>query len=119
MALSIDLAPTLLELGGVKPSPGIQGRSLVPLLHGEKTDWRSSFLIEYYSDRTMRRMLNMGYRAVRTNEWKYIQYTDLQGMDELYDLQSDPYEIHNLIVEPSAQKKLDLLRRELRRLLAA
>ena len=120
MALSIDLAPTLLEIGGAGPTDKIHGRSLVPLFHmlrGEKPEWRSSFLIEYFSDRTMQRMLRMGYQAVRTERWKYIHYTELQGMDELYDLQSDPYEMHNLIGEASARTTLESLRAELQRLL--
>ena len=120
MALSIDLAPTLLEIGGARPVDKIHGRSLVPLFHvprGEKPEWRSSFLIEYFSDRTMQRMLQMGYQAVRTERWKYIHYTELDGMDELYDLQSDPYEMHNLIGEASARTTIDSLRADLRRLL--
>ena len=116
MALSIDLAPTLLEIGGARPAGTIHGRSLLPLLRGGKPDWRSSFLIEYFSDRTMQRMLNMGYQAVRTERWKYIHYTELQGMDELYDLQSDPYEMRNLTRETSARTTLDSLRAELQRL---
>src|SRR5205085_12530528 len=94
MALGIDLAPTLLEIGGAKPVAKIEGRSLVPLLRGGNPEWRSSFLIEYFSDRTMQRMLNMGYQTVRTKQWKYIHYTELQGMDEMYNLQSDPYEMY-------------------------
>ena len=91
MALGIDLAPTLLEIGGAGHVDAMDGHSLLPLLRGEKPEWRSSFLIEYSSDRTMQRMLNMGYRAVRTQRWKYIQYSELTGMDELYDLPSDAY----------------------------
>src|SRR5260370_31144628 len=70
MALGIDLAPTLLELAGTKPAAPMNGRSLVPLLEGRKTAWRTSFLIEYYSDRTMQRMVKMGYSAVRTAPWE-------------------------------------------------
>lgn len=117
MALSIDLAPTLLEIAGARPAEKMHGRSLLPLLRNEKPDWRSSFLIEYFSDRTMKRMLNMGYQAVRTERWKYIHYTELQGMDELYDLQSDPYEMRNLIGEAPARTALESLRAELPRLL--
>jgi N-acetylglucosamine-6-sulfatase len=116
MALGIDLAPTLLEIAGAPADPHIQGRSLLPLLRGERPSWRSSFLIEYYSDRTMQRMLNMGYRAIRTDRWKYIRYTDLKDMDELYDLQTDPYEMHNLIAAPSAHATLQNLRHDLDRL---
>jgi arylsulfatase A-like enzyme len=117
MALSIDLAPTLLEIGGTSPDGKIHGRSLLPLLRGETGDWRSSFLIEYFSDRTMQRMLSMGYQAVRTERWKYIHYTDLKEMDELYDLQSDLYEMHNLIGEASARTTTESLQAELKGLL--
>jgi arylsulfatase A-like enzyme len=116
MALGIDLAPTLLELTGTRPAAPMQGRSLVPLLERRKTEWRTSFLIEYYSDRTMQRMLNMGYRAVRTERWKYIQYSELEGMDELYDLHYDPYEMKNLIGDASARGTLESLRADLQRL---
>jgi arylsulfatase A-like enzyme len=119
MALSIDLAPTLLEIGGAKPAGKIHGRSLLRLLRGEKADWRSSFLIEYFSDHTMPRTADMGYQALRTERWKYIHYTDLRDMDELYDLRSDPYEMQNLIGDSTASKNLDSLRTELERLVGS
>ena len=127
LALSIDLAPTLLELGGAEIDPTLQGRSWVPLLRGDRpADWRTSILIEHHSDpesylgrSPLRRALNMGYKAVRTDRYKYIQYTDLMGMDELYDLEADPYELENLISQPSSEDLLEELRADLSRLLAA
>lgn len=116
MALGIDLAPTLLELARTKPAAPMNGRSLVPLLEKRKTPWRTSFLIEYSSDRTMQRMLNMGYFAVRTERWKYLHNTELEGADELYDLRSDPYEMRNRIADPDARGTLESLRAELQRL---
>jgi N-acetylglucosamine-6-sulfatase len=95
----------------------MQGRSLVPLLKGERPQWRDSFLIEYYTDRVFPRMLQMGYKAVRTGRWKYIHYLELQGMDELYDLKTDPYEMKNLIDQPGAKKALVEIKREMERLL--
>jgi arylsulfatase A-like enzyme len=65
----------------------------------------------------MPRLVKMGYKAVRTRRWKYIRYVDLQGMDELYDLENDPYEMHNLIDEPQAAAPLRMLQQELDRLL--
>ena len=53
--------------GGVAPPAGIQGRSLVPLLTRTAKDWRSAFLIEYFSDTVFPRIRNMGYSAVRTS----------------------------------------------------
>ena len=95
-ALNIDIAPTLLEIGGAPVPKEIHGRSLVPLLRGERVPWRDSFLIEYLSDKVFPRMSKMGYQAIRDGRWKYINYVDLDGMDELYDLKTDPYEMNNL-----------------------
>jgi len=114
-ALNIDLAPTLLELAGVS-APKVDGRSLVPLLNGVDVDWRRSFLIEYYSDRVIPRVRQMGYKAVRTERWKYIHYIELDGMDELYDLSADPYEMKNIINQPGAGSTLEAMKRELARL---
>lgn len=114
-ALNIDLAPTLLELAGVAVPRAMEGRSLVPLLKGQRTAWRNSFLIEYYTDKVFPRMLQMGYQAVRNARWKYIHYLELHGMDELYDLKRDPYERKNLIAEPGAAKALTAMKRELER----
>ena len=117
MVLSIDIAPTLLEVAGLKPSPGLQGRSLVPVLKKEPTEWRSSFLIEYFTDTVFPRVQNMGYVAARTARHKYIHYRELKGMDELYDLEADPYEESNLIERPEARDALEQMRSELQRLL--
>jgi N-acetylglucosamine-6-sulfatase len=57
----------------------------------------------------------MGYKAVRTDRWKYIHYTELAGMDELYDLKADPYEMKNLVAD--AQAPLTRMQTELHRLL--
>src|SRR5687767_3501640 len=116
-ALNIDLAPTLLELAGVSASIRMEGRSLVPLLKGAKTEWRKSFLVEYYSDKVFPRVHQMGYKAVRNERWKYIHYFELEGMDELYDLKADPYEIKNIIRQPSAAKIVEAMKQEMDRLL--
>ena len=119
MALSIDLAPTLVELAGLGPTPGMQGRSLVPLLRGETPDdWRSSLLVEYYSDTVFPRIRNMGYVAARTDRYKLIHYLELDGMDELYDLESDPFEERNLIADPEAAEVVESMRSELSSLLS-
>ncbi|MCM3903549.1 MAG: sulfatase [Pyrinomonadaceae bacterium] len=116
-ALNIDLAPTLLELAGVGVPNKMQGRSLVTLLNGARPAWRNSFLIEYYSDKVFPRMAQMGYKAVRTERWKYIHYLELEGMDELYDIKTDPYEMKNLIHQPGAEKALAEMKLEMERLL--
>jgi len=120
MVLSLDLAPTLVELAGATPAPGVpvQGRSLVPVFRNAARDWRSSFLVEYFSDTVFPRIRNMGYVAVRTTRHKYIEYQELEGMNELYDLEADPYEERNLINDPGAQPLLERMQSERRRLTA-
>ena len=118
-ALNIDLGPTLLELAGVSGPTRPEGRSLVPLLKGAKTEWRKSFLIEYYSDKVFPRIRQMGYKAVRNERWKYIHYFELEGMDELYDLKADPYEMRNIISQPTAARIVEEMKREMERLLKA
>ena len=116
-ALNIDLAPTLLDLAGVTVPANMQGHSLVPLLKGTRSPWRNSFLIEYYSDKVFPRVRQMGYKAVRNGRWKYIHYLELPGMDELYDLKTDPYELKNVVAEPGSAKALTEMKREMQRLL--
>lgn len=95
----------------------MEGRSLERLLKGAKTEWRKSFLIEYYSDKVFPRVHQMGYKAVRNERWKYIHYFELEGMDELYDLKADPYEMRNIIRQPGAAKIVEAMKPEMDRLL--
>jgi N-acetylglucosamine-6-sulfatase len=117
LALSIDIAPTVLEAAGAPVGPHIQGRSLVALLGGEVADWRRSVLIEFYSyENPMPWLMDMDYRAVRTERHKYIHWMRHTGMDELYDLETDPYEILNVIDDPRRARVRDHLRAELEQL---
>lgn len=117
MVLSIDLAPTLLDIAGETPGAPLQGKSWVPIFKEKVNDWRSSILVEYYSDSVFPRILKMGYKAVRDNRYKYIHYVDLEGMNELYDLTNDPYELQNLVDSPDYARILKEMKKELNRLL--
>jgi N-acetylglucosamine-6-sulfatase len=119
LALTTDLAPTIVELAGAPAMPGIDGRSLVPLFARTPADWRKSFLIEYTTDIVFPRTLKMGYDAVRTERYKYIRYRDLRDMNELYDLLEDPFELSNLIAAPTATAARQQMEKELDRILAS
>ena len=118
MVLSVDVAPTLIDLAGLPPSGAMQGHSLTSIFDGKASDWRSSFLIEYFSDTVFPRIQNMGYVAVRTEHHKLIHYRELENMDELYDLDADPYEERNVIADPGARPLLGRMSSELQSLLA-
>jgi arylsulfatase A-like enzyme len=99
MALNLDLAPTLLDLVGV-PAPGhYQGRSLMPLLANPALPWRTDWLYEYYEYPGNEQVRPC--RGVRTERYKYIHYFTAPEEFELYDLQEDPDEMHNLHGDPS------------------
>jgi N-acetylglucosamine-6-sulfatase len=114
-ALNVDIASTFLDLAGV-PLPGnMHGRSLLPLFQRKTQGWRRSSLFEYFAEANFPR--TPGWQAVRTARWKYIHYPDLAGMDELYDLRADPYEMKNRIGDPAAASALKEMQNELRLLL--
>jgi N-acetylglucosamine-6-sulfatase len=118
MILALDIAPTMIELAGGKPGPHIQGRSLVPLLKGRARKWRQSFLVEYFNESAWPWIVGMSYKAVRTEHHKLIHWVHKDGVDELYDLERDPYEITNVIGEAGYAEVRKALVKELRRLVA-
>jgi arylsulfatase A-like enzyme len=113
---NVDVAPTLLALAGVRAPSNLDGRSMVEAFKNGSRPVRNDFLIEYYTDSEFPRLQNMGYRAIRTDRFKYIRYTELQGMDELYDLQNDPHELTNLLPNRAPTRVVDDLRKRIERL---
>jgi len=92
---NIDYAPTFLELAGAEIPDDIQGVSLVPLLKGEHPDtWRDALYYHFY-EYPAEHMVKRHY-GIRTDRYKLIHfYNDIDEW-ELFDMQSDPQELHNL-----------------------
>lgn len=102
MVINLDLAPTVLELAGVRVPSTVQGRSLWPLLdarpHSPPPAWRKVLLYEYFKEYGPGVPSILG---VRTARWKYVTYPELpDDISELYDLERDPFELDNLISVP-------------------
>ena len=102
--LNIDVAPTILSLAGVPIPKNIQGRSFLPVFAGRNLDEpRPSLLFEFYPEWygvTKRGNGEAGipaWKAVRTDKWKYVNWTELPDADELYNIVDDPLEMNNLI----------------------
>jgi N-acetylglucosamine-6-sulfatase len=119
--LTVDVAPSLLELGGAPPLPKIHGRSWVPLARDGDPSWRTSWFYYYNYEKEFPYTPNV--RGVRTDEWKYIRYPHGDGgpdrhMAELYNLESDPGELVNLIDDPASAQTIATLQAELARLMA-
>jgi arylsulfatase A-like enzyme len=115
MALNIDIAPTILELAGLRPPGTMQGRSLLPLLRDPKAKGREAFFYEHLYTHAPKPPRHIEpCEGVRTRDWKYIVWLDQAGpaREELYDLRNDPLEMKNLAGAPSAAAKLAALRRQ-------
>ncbi len=118
--LTVDVAPSLLELCGAKALDQIHGKSWVKLAREGDSDWRKSWYYEYNYEQQFPYTPNV--RAVRTDDWKYIHYPHGDGspdkhMAELYDVKNDPEERHNLIGVAKFESKISELKLELTRLM--
>ena len=115
MVQNIDYAPTFLELAGADVPEDIQGESLLPLLRGEHpADWRTSLYYHFY-EYPAEHMVKRHY-GVSTDRWKLIHfYNDIDHW-ELFDLQADPHELHNLYGDPAYAEPQQEMLEELVRL---
>ena len=93
---TLDIAPTVLARAGVNPYNGMQGHDLLPLMKGECESVRDALLIEEEGQRVMfgfDRRTRM--RTLQTPRWRLSVY-EAADWGELYDLDRDPDECHNL-----------------------
>ena len=112
---NIDYAPTILELAGLPIPEDIQGESFVPLLSGRTPrDWRRSLYYHYYeypAEHSVRR-----HYGVRTDRYSLMHfYNDLDEW-ELFDLEKDPMQLHNLYGQSGMEEITRELKEELVRL---
>ena len=97
---TIDMVPTLLDAANIKIPPELEGHSVLSLLRGENSNWPKEAFIQISES-------EVG-RVIRTNQWKYVviapgidgnlnSAADMYEETHLYDLESDPYELANLV----------------------
>lgn len=115
MVQNIDYAPTFLELAGAPIPDDIQGVSLLPLLRGEHPkNWRKSLYYHYYeypAEHSVKR-----HYGVRNERYKLMHFYNDIDQWELYDLQTDPTEMHNIYGQPGTEKITKQMKKELLRL---
>jgi N-acetylglucosamine-6-sulfatase len=127
---SVDFAPTLADLAGVKLPFSVDGRSLAPILHGETpSGWRQVILLEQFEFKPDENAPDSvleppdpqdgtvsaypSHLGVRTPGLKYVEYGT--GELEVYDLSRDPDELSNLAArtQPSWLAQMSSLARAL------
>lgn len=105
---ALDLPPTLLSALGMEVPEFFQGRSMLPILKGEDVSgWREEVVSTYNGQQ----FGLYTQRMIRNCRWKYVWNTT--DVDELYDLESDPNELRNLIHEPEHMQVISGLRKKL------
>ena len=114
---NLDIAPTILDLAGASIPEQFDGQSFKGLAEGSMNPahWRDAMLYEYFWE------FNFPHTpttfAIRTNDFKLIQYHGIWDTDELYDMRTDPQEMNNLIENRDHLKTVVTLRQRLYRLL--
>ncbi len=111
MALTIDIAPTILSIAGIEPPKSMQGVDIMPILQGTHTDWRSQFYYEHTYQTDPPRAPIAESEGIRTTRWKFIRYPKQTPVyEQLFDLERDPLEQNNLADEESQAEILARLR---------
>jgi arylsulfatase A-like enzyme len=108
---NIDLAPTVLELAGVRSEGSIDGRSVLAALRGDPVSFDGEMVYEYYWEYAFPHTPTT--LALRNDRFKFIYYPGVWDVQELYDLQDDPKERRNLIAAPEHKSRVESMRRRL------
>ncbi len=87
---AVDVLPTLLEAAGLQIPPQLQGQSLLPALQDRPFEGKGSALMEHH-----------GWKNLRTEGYRYLIHAD--GSENLWDLQNDPHEYHDVAAQPDYQ----------------
>jgi N-acetylglucosamine-6-sulfatase len=101
--LTIDIAPTIADAAGIE-APPMEGKSLLPILRGDRARVRTTFLIEHG-----RAGLSPPYCGARSRYSLFVRYAT--GDEEFYDYRNDPWELSNAIADPVHAARIEQLRR--------
>ncbi|MSU50254.1 MAG: DUF4976 domain-containing protein [Opitutus sp.] len=118
---NLDFGETFLEAAGLPVPAEMQGRSLVPILRGQRpADWRTAFYYQYYEYPSPHHV--RPHYGVVTDRYKLVRfYGTGEDYSELFDREKDPQELKSVYNEPSyaatkaqLEKQLAQLRKELK-----
>ena len=114
LVLNIDMAPTILELAGIKGSDDIHGKSIVPIIYDNLKDWRNAFVYEglgtYGGAKQNLTVVSKDYRYMVTYGDETLNNVIFS---ELYNQNTDPEEMKNLIKEPKYKVVIEQLQKNI------
>lgn len=100
---SVDLMPTLLKLCNVPVPEGVQGRDLSDLILGIGGILPDAIYLELLTKSSGTNSDLGNWRAIRTRDWLYARHEDRRGGWLLYDMNEDPYQRNNLMVDAGTE----------------
>lgn len=117
IVMNLDFAETFLDYAGARVPEDMQGASLRPLLQGRTPgDWRKAMYYHYYEYPAVHSVKR--HYGIRTERYKLIHfYNDIDEW-ELYDLKTDPDEMHNVYNDPAYADTVKQLTAQLKELRA-
>lgn len=98
-----DIYPTVCDLVGAPRPEGIDGRSVRPVIEGRARAVRSELFLAYLDKQ----------RAIRDERYKLIRYPYV-NVTQLFDLQTDPDEMHNLADRREQKPRVEAMLRRLK-----
>jgi len=106
LCINVDIAPTLLDLAGVKAPKAMQGRSMKPLLENKTpSNWRQSQFYTYWGAPP--------HYGIRTKRYTYFKIANHPA--ELFDRKADPHQRHNVAAKPEHKDTIKQLETELQK----
>lgn len=113
---NIDFAPTLLGLAGIKTDHGMQGRSFASILKGKTpADWEQAMYYHYYEFPYWHHV--QPHYGIRTKRYTLAHFYYNIDVWELYDLEKDSQQVHNVIDDPEYAEVVPELRKKLKELM--
>ena len=103
-------AETLLDAAGINAEQEMDGRSFLNIAKGLKPDpdWRREIDYEYFWEYNFPHSPTTF--ALRGKRYKYVQYHGVWDLEQLFDVKTDPQELHNLIHEPDQLERIVAMR---------
>ena len=113
---NIDFAPTLLDVAKIETQAAVQGKSFASMLEGDKPDdWQESMYYHYYEYPFWHHV--QPHYGIRTEKYTLAHFYYNIDVWELYDLENDPQQMHNIINDPKCKKVISKLKKELTELM--
>lgn len=112
--MNLDIAPTLLDAAKLKMPEGMQGQSILPLFQSKNAGLRDAMFYHYYENGEHSVSPHFG---VRTKRYKLIRFYKRVNSWELFDLQTDPDETHNLYGQKKHEKTVAEMKNKLNKLI--